>query len=63
MKARQLSFWEGVDQNLDALSLSPAERRQIEEQLLERIPRPTPEEVEKDKQETLAKLLRHFGRS
>jgi hypothetical protein len=61
-KARQLYFWEGIDRHLDALSLSPAERQRIEEQLREVVPRPSPEEVEKDKQETLDKLLRHFGR-
>jgi hypothetical protein len=59
---QQLWFWNAIDRHLDALSLSPEERLQIEEQICERIPRPTPEEVERDKKETLEKLLRHFGR-
>jgi hypothetical protein len=62
-KASQLSFWEDVDRHLDALALSLAELQGIEKQLRERITRPTPEEVEKDKQETLDKLRTYFGRS
>jgi hypothetical protein len=60
--ARQLSFWQGVDRHLDALTLSPEDRRQIEAQVRARIPRPTPEEVERDKHETLERLSRHFRR-
>jgi len=62
-KARQFSFWEGVDRHLNALTLSPAERQHIEEQLRDVVARPTPEEVEKDRRESLEKLLRHFGHS
>jgi hypothetical protein len=45
-KARRLYFWESVDRHLDTLVLSLAERQRIEEQLRERIPRPTLEEMD-----------------
>jgi hypothetical protein len=61
-QASQLSFWEGVDCHLDALALTLAERRGIEEQLRTVVARPTPEEVERDKHEVLDKLLKYFGR-
>src|SRR5687768_3786878 len=61
-KARQLSFWEGVDRHLDALALSPATRQHIEAQLRDVVARPTPEEVEQDKHEVRDRLLRLMGR-
>jgi hypothetical protein len=61
-KARQLSFWEGVDRYLNALALSPGERQRIEEQLRDVVARPTPEEVTKDKREVRDRLLRLMGR-
>jgi hypothetical protein len=62
-KAQRLYFWESVDRPLDALVLSPAERQQIEEEILQRVDRPAREVVEREKQETLDKLRALFGRA